>query len=184
MIERVRTSTRCCRRPSARAAVTRVACPMPKRSRAAKPTSTSARPAARRRIVALAALTGRPTRAAQSRQRPRSRAHRGVHRRRTLHRLHQVPAALPGGCDHRRAAAHAHRHRGAVHGLRAVRRALPGRLHHHDPAAGEPVAVARAAARRRTRARATTRTTNASRAAPRERAATLAAKKRGARPAP
>ncbi len=98
-------------------------------------------------IVALAALTGRPAIATQPRQRPRSRAHRGVHRRRTLHRLHQVPAALPGGCDHRRAAPHAHRHRRAVHGLRAVRGALPGRLHHHDPAAGEPVAVAHAAAR-------------------------------------
>ena len=33
---------------------------------------------------------------------------------------------------------HAHGHRRAVHGLRAVRRALPGRLHHHDSAAREP----------------------------------------------
>src|SRR6476646_720461 len=61
--------------------------------------------------------------------------------------MHQVPAALPGGCDHRRSAPHAHRHRRAVHGLRAVRGALPSRLHHHDPAAGEPPAIAHTAIR-------------------------------------
>ena len=135
-------------------------------------------------IVALAALTGRTDIATQPRQRHRSGAHGGVHRRRTLHRLHQVPAALPGGCDRRRAAPHAHRRRRAVHGLRAVRRALPGRLHHHDPAAGEPACRRSRCRPPRTHARVTTRTTNAWRAAPRERAATLAAKKRGARPAP
>ena len=51
-----------------------------------------------------------------------------------LHRLRQVPAALPGRCHRRGAASRCTPSAGAVHGLRAVRRALPGRLHHHGAA--------------------------------------------------
>ena len=80
---------------------------------------------------------------AQSRQRHRSGAHRGLHRRGSLHRLHQVPAALPGGRHRRRAARDAHRVGRAVHRLRAVHRALPGRLHRHGPAARQSRTCAR-----------------------------------------
>src|SRR6202050_4130627 len=51
-----------------------------------------------------------------------------------------MPAAVPGRCDRRRPQVHAYGGAGAVHGVRAVHSALPGRLH-HARAAREPGAA-------------------------------------------
>jgi len=65
--------------------------------------------------------------------RPGMRRHHAAHacrdRRGRLHRLHQVPAGMPGRCHHWRSKAHAHCHGPALYGLRIVHRALSGRLH-------------------------------------------------------
>src|SRR5512140_747772 len=73
-------------------------------------------------------------------------AARGRHRRSRLHRLHQVHPGLPGGRDRGGDQAHAHRDRGLVHGLRAVRATLSRGLHrlHRKPGATARGAFARA----------------------------------------
>ena len=53
-----------------------------------------------------------------------------------LHRLHDLHPEVPGGCDRRRQPAHAYRAGRRVYRLPPVRRALPGRLHHHGRPAG------------------------------------------------
>ena len=71
---------------------------------------------------------GRPG-TAQSGERHRRAAPARPRRRSLVHRLHAVPAGLPGRLHRRRAEADAHGHSRAVHRLRAVPSGLSGRLH-------------------------------------------------------
>ena len=134
--------------------LSRAACPTPRPSRAARPTSTSARPAAPRPSSRSRRSPGAPLA-------PLNRDN-GIEAAPTVAFIDEercigctkclppCPVDAIVGAPR----AHAHRHRGALHGLRAVRRALPGRLHRHGAAAREPGArVAGAAAAPTSRAR-------------------------------
>ena len=120
-------SMRCCRRPSAASAAIPAAGPMRRPSPAARRTSTCARPAARRRRrrwrnCSAATTAGGPATA------HRSRAGR-VDRRGRLHRLHPCLQACPVDAIVGAPRAAAHRDRRAMHRLRTLPGALPGRLH-------------------------------------------------------
>jgi hypothetical protein len=83
----------------------------------AKPTSTCARPAARKACASWPTCSGakfKPLDADRKTQAGRD------HRRADLHRLHAVHPGLPGRCHRRRRQADAHHRRVAVHRLRAV----------------------------------------------------------------
>ena len=96
----------------------------------AKPTSTSARRAARKASSKLADLLGVEFKPLGGERGTQSQIRR-LHRRKHLHRLHAVHPGLPGGCHRRRGQADAHHHRRRMHRLRTVPRALPGGLHQH-----------------------------------------------------
>ena len=102
------TSTRCCRRRSARAAATAAAARTPRRSWPAPPTSISARRAAPPPSPHSRSCSGATPLPLNPAQRHRGTAARRADRRGGLHRLRQVPATVPGGCDPRGAQAHAH----------------------------------------------------------------------------
>jgi hypothetical protein len=86
-------------------------------------------PGGRATIEALARLLGPRISAAESGERGRVAAARGLDRRGALHRVRALLAALPRRCHRRRVEVSAHRHRRALHGLRAVPGALSRRLH-------------------------------------------------------
>ena len=79
-----------------------------------------------------------------SRQGARSRLRRGRaardrdHRRERVHRMHGVHPRVPGGRDHRGAQVDARGAGERMHGLRSVRRAVPGGLHLDGPGACRP----------------------------------------------
>ena len=119
--------------------------------RAATPRSTAARPAAPKASRAWRGLTGRP---AAGRSIP-SCGSEGAARARRHRRGRCIGCALclkacPVDAHRRRGQAHAHRHRRALHRLRAVRAGLPGRLHRawSRRAASAPAGTRGASARR------------------------------------
>ena len=128
------TSTRSCRRPSARAAATSGCRPYAEAIVAGAAAINQCPPGGAVTISALARTARARAPAAEPAQRHRRTVARRADRRGGLHRLRQVPASVPGGCDPRSAQTHAHGAVSAVHRVRTVRRALPRRLHPHGAA--------------------------------------------------